>query len=251
MKGVKRRHATRTVRALSSLHLAFPFVYLLVSAVVFDVPAGRMAAFALTPLFLTLSVIMVIVGWGLREMKPWARHAALAGSAFVFYANAVLVLNYSASHYKPLAFLAGAAAAVAVAYQISRELRVPYLAPRIRWWESNPEFQLNLPARLVGDQSSGSAIWEGQVMDFSSRGCFLKLRDLPEEETSVDCVFQVDGSEYRVPGLVVWSTESGVTHPRGAGVRFDRTDRRQRRELRTLARRLAASGQLDGKRDDL
>ncbi|HTL11088.1 MAG TPA: PilZ domain-containing protein [Bdellovibrionota bacterium] len=240
------------IRLFSALHLGFPLIYVLSTAVVFDIPPSKVAAFVLTPLFLLVTAAALVAGFALREMRRWAWHATLVSCGLIIYCNTILILNYSASHQQAIAFLVSNAVALGIAYQVTRELRVPYLLPRIRWWETNPAFRLDAPVMLTSkDQGGGVRAWEGRIMDFSGRGCFIKMRDLPPEDVSVEVRFTLLGKDYRVSGTVVWTTETGVTHPRGAGVKFDRADRQLRRDLRQLSGKLRELANLGGESQNL
>jgi hypothetical protein len=65
-----------------------------------------------------------------------------------------------------------------------REIIAPYFNPRLRWWESEPRYQLDfygiLSVPAGGSSADGAAAVRAAVRDISESGCFLSTSiDLP------------------------------------------------------------------------
>ncbi|MGZ3709071.1 MAG: PilZ domain-containing protein, partial [Bdellovibrionota bacterium] len=103
-----------------------------------------------------------------------------------------------------------------------------------RWWESNPRYRLSVPVRL----SSGENQIEGEILDLSAGGCFIKLRHELTQDQAVGVQFRVFAHDLDCKGTVVWRTQSTVTHPKGIGIKFEQLPRTQRRTLRLITKRL-------------
>ena len=217
------------------VYMAFPAVYLLFTALLFDIPINQCVRILLLPSYYLLSLLGMISGFGLWEMRRWAWYLFIITNVLAAYANAVLVSNYGESHNRGLAFLFSLFMVIGLIYRVGREIRVPYFFPKIRWWESNPRYRLVVPTQIK--RESGEAI-EAEILDLSIGGCFIKLRhDLIQDEAlSLD--FSIFGQPINALGTVVWRTHSTVTHPKGVGVKFGPLPRIQRRTLRAINQRL-------------
>lgn len=233
--GSMKRYTSRLLRFIAFLHLAFPVAYLVPAALLFDIPAVRVAAILISPVFYAVSMLAMAAGYVLLEVRSWAWHLFVLSSLVNTYYTAFILVNEGTIPHKFLAFVVAAVLVCAFAYQVTRELRVPYFSPRIRWWETNPKFRLYLPVLVLADMGRPS---EGRVMDLSGRGCFIKLREAVPRDSKVRLKFSLLSQTFDVTGTVVWNAESGVTHPRGVGVKFDSVERENRKRLRALSRRL-------------
>jgi hypothetical protein len=222
--------------------MAFPLTYLVSAALLFDIPVASCGKILLSPFFYLLSLLAVLVGYGLWEMRHWSWYWMLVTNILIAYENAVVTHQYAESHHKVLAYIASLLLIAALMNRVSREVRVPYFFPKIRWWESNPRYKLSVSAR-VGRPSSVKQgevdpVLEGEILDLSMGGCFLKLRTELEQGELVTLNFKVFGMVVECNGNVVWRTRSTVTHPKGVGVKFVVSTRPQKRVLRQINARL-------------
>lgn len=215
--------------------MGFPLAYLLSVAICFDIPFSACIQVLLSPVFYITSALAIAVGYGLWEMKRWAWYLLIITNIFIGYSNAVIVHDYSESHYKGLVFFTSVVVMIGVVLRLSREIRVPYFFPKIRWWESNPRYRLSVPVQMKHGQLGAI---EGQILDLSLGGCFIKLRSDIRQDDVVELGFKVFDHPMSCQGVAVWCTQGAVTHPRGVGVKFVNLDKEQRRALRLITRRL-------------
>jgi hypothetical protein len=115
-------------------------------------------------------------------------------------------------------------------------VRVPWFLPRIRWWESNPRYRLAVPVSLR--RNGTDAALEGEILDLSMGGCFVRIRQELTQDEAVSLRFTVFGQAFDFQGTVVWRTQSTVTHPKGVGIKFAPLQRPQRRVMRAVTARL-------------
>ncbi len=216
--------------------MAFPVSHLATAALLFDIPGRSCLRVLLLPGFQLISLVAVITGFGLWEMRRWAWHLFLATCLLVAYFNAILVLEYGETHHRALAFFTAILALLGVLIRTSRELRVPYFLPRIRWWESNPRYKLSAPG-TISRAGDGTQL-PGEVLDLSIGGCFVKLRSDLNQDEDIRIRFTLFGQSLELPGKVVWRTQSAVTHPKGVGIKFSQPDRPQRKVLKAMLQRL-------------
>ena len=168
-------------------------------------------------------------------MRRWSWHWFVAAQILVTYENALFVVNYATSHHRALAFLLSLVLQICLYFRVSQEVRVPYFFPRIRWWESNPRYRL---AFSVTVNRSTGPVQVGEVLDLSTSGCFIKLRnDLAEDET-VSLTGKLYGYEMKCDGVVVWISQSTVTSPKGVGVKFTDLSREQKKAFRGMVKKI-------------
>jgi hypothetical protein len=230
-----KKYSTRFLKTIALLYMAFPAAYVLFVALLFDIPAHQCVKILLSPSYYLLSAFAVAAGYGLWEMKRWSWYVFLFASISTVYGNAVLVSNYGESHHKIVAFVISVLAVVGLVYRVGREVRVPYFLPRIRWWESNPRYKLVAPVQIA--RAGGTRI-DGEILDLSMGGCFIKLKHELQQDETLELQFAVFGHTLECGGSVVWRTHSTVTHPKGIGVKFGPLPRHQRRTLRAITHRL-------------
>lgn len=226
---------TRTFKAISMSYLFFPVIYLLLAAVFFDMSGSHLLSVLLSPFFYILTFWAILTGYGFWEMRRWAWYTFIFTNILITYQCADIVINYSDTHHPAFSFFVSFGLISFITYQISKEIRVPYFLPRIRWWESNSAFQLQLPVLLL--LKDGRTV-EGTILDFSLKGCFIKTKQSLPYETKVSIGFRIFGQLIRSFGIVVWKTESTVTLPKGIGVKFESMGRRMRKKMRIAERRV-------------
>lgn len=219
--------------------MGFPITYISFAMILFDIPADRIVSLLLSPFFYLVCILSVTSGYALWEMKRWAWYLFICTNVLIGYGNALLVSDYGMSQHKALAFVASIGFLVLLVYRVAREIRVPYFFPKIRWWESNPRYRLSVPAKVVQKTQAGPLpSFEGQILDLSLGGCFVKVRNEVGQDESLEVSFTVFGYRITCEGKVVWRTQSTVTHPRGVGVKFTTIERGERRKLKLITKRL-------------
>lgn len=210
---------------------SFPISYLLFSGLWFNVPLRNYPALLTSPWFYMASFWSVLAGYGLWEMRRWAWYIFLVAHAALFYQNALVVIHYSAAQYQAAAFFLAAFLQLAIVFKITREVRVPYFLPKIRWWASS--FQENPTLETSIRRKDGTEAI-GEILDVSVFGCFVKIQNTFDDNESVTLRFSVKGEEFECQGCVVWRTEPAVTHPKGIGIKFEKMNRRMRKNLRSV-----------------
>ena len=215
--------------------------YLFSTALLFDIPLKACVSILLSPRYYFLSLLGVASGYGLWEMKRWGWYIFLTTTILVGYNNAVLVSDFGTTHHKILAFLLSTFVLLGLILRVAREVRVPYFLPKIRWWESNPRYKLSVPTIIR--REDGSTV-EGEVMDLSSGGCFVKVRNELSTDERILVSFTIFGQEIETTGTIVWKTQGAVTHPKGIGIKFGLMSRLQKRILKAVNGRLKEISQL-------
>ena len=214
----------------------FPVTYLMFSIFIFDLDSKGVLSLILSPLFYLASFFWIISGMGLRRLKKWSWYTFVFAQLFITYLNALNLVQYSNSEFKVWAFVLTVLIQGYVFVSVSGELRVPYLFPKIRWWESGIAGMPNLPM-TVHHLSNVNGITAGQILDMNMKGCFIKTPYDYHAFEKVTLDLAAFDQEVSVSGIVVWNAKSTVTHPKGIGVRFGEMDRKRRRKLRVITQR--------------
>jgi hypothetical protein len=245
-------YVSRFLKGVALGYMAFPVAYLAIVAILFDLPARHCVSILLSPSYYLLSALAMAVGYGLWEARRWSWYLFVASGPVVVYWTAGLVADRSATQNKWWAFLFAFSLFLMLIWRVTRELRVPYFLPRIRWWESNPRYRLAIPARIFRGKAEGSPRGsqdaapetgvEGMILDLAAQGCFIKTRAVFEPDEAVSVRFLVFGLAFDCEGEVVWRPSGSVTYPTGVGVKFGVLSRAQRRGLRAVEKRLRKIG---------
>jgi len=229
------RYVTRTVRVVALLWLWFPLSYLLYSTLALGLSIEDVVKLILGPWYWIVSAAAMAAGNGLRKLRWYGWYMFLVSNFMILYQTAVTLANYSHVQYKFLFFLATALIQSMVIYLVGRDIRVPYFFPRIRWWESDPRYKLSVPAKII--RHDGAEL-EGEIMDLSMGGCFLKTHAYFTPDEVVSLSFSLFDRPAACKGNVVWRAESGVTHPKGIGVKFQHLDKETHSSLKQAVNKL-------------
>jgi Tfp pilus assembly protein PilZ len=150
--------------------------------------------------------------------------------------NALNLVQNSDSTYKGLAFVVSILIQFFVFSLVARGIRVPYLFPHIRWWESGTAGMTQIAVEVL-HMSSKTGTSHAQMLDVGVRGCFVKSPFEFEPFEKIQLRIDAYGHQLLVSGHVVWNAKSTVTHPKGIGVQFVDLDRKKRRAMKVITQR--------------
>jgi Tfp pilus assembly protein PilZ len=224
----------RFVRFMAYLLWSFPITYLLMLATFYNLPLPRILSILFSFYFFAHSALALFTGWALWKMRPYAWHFFLLNVALMLVENFVVAYRYSETHIVEIPLALFIATAGAMTFMLQRELRVPYFSPKINWWESDPRYKISVPVEMA----CADRFYRGEIMDISSSGCFIKTKDHLKVDEEISVKFGLFDHQFVCRGKVVWRTESGVTHPKGIGVRFFSLERAEQGRLRQTVKKL-------------
>jgi Tfp pilus assembly protein PilZ len=216
--------------------IGFPIFYLLFAAFIFELSSKGILSVVLSPLYYIATAFWVFTGVGLQRMRHWSWYTFGIAQFFTAYLNALNLVQYSDSQFKGLAFIVAILIQVYVFLNVSRYIRVPFLFPHIRWWESGIAGMNHLKVEVL-HMSSVTGTSHAQILDISPRGCFIKSPFDFEPFEKIKIRMDSYGHAVDVAGHVVWSARSTVTHPKGIGVQFVDLDRAKRRKVKIIYQR--------------
>lgn len=230
-----KQYSSRLLKSIAQFYLFFPISHLVFIGLLFDVPGSSCLRILLSPYYILLCVIAIFAGYGLHEMRKWGWYVFVIANVLIGYSNAVFIQDYGTSNHKVVVFILSILILLFVMYRVAREVRVPYFFPKIRWWESNPRYRLSVPVKIVRNVQN---TLDGEILDISMGGCFVKLRSEASQDEMILIKFKVFGVELDCQGIVVWRTGSTVTHPKGVGIKFVNITKDTKRALKVVTRRL-------------
>jgi hypothetical protein len=216
--------------------MGFPLVYLIVMGPIFDIAWSDLLQLLLTPSYLLISAVAIVTGYGLFEMKWWSWYVFLAFQPLLFAETLWVVIRSAQNHHKYFVFSLLIGFQLFLMRRIFQETSVPYLLPKIRWWESNPRYRFAAPTKLTRTKTGD--VVTGEILDISPAGCFIKNRsDFLVGEVLLMRA-ELFSEKIELQGSVVWISESAVTHPQGIGVRFFDLSKSQKRSLKLASKKL-------------
>ena len=216
--------------------LGFPVFYLTFVYFIFDFDGKGILSVALSPLFWLSCFFWVITGVGVRLMRHWSWYTFLGAQFFCTYLNLLNLVHYSESKTKGLAFITTVLIQFYVYLVVARDIRVPYLFPRIKWWESGLVAMQNIPVEVF-HVSSATGTSHAHLLDLNIKGCFVKSPSEFEPFEKIKIRIEAYGQKMDIAGIVVWHARSTVTHPKGIGIQFAEMDRTRKRRMRVVVRR--------------
>jgi Tfp pilus assembly protein PilZ len=230
----------RVINFLAYVLWSFPFTYVLLLGMFYNLELQDIFICFFSFYNLAHSIIAIATGFALFRMKPYGWHFYCFHSFLMLVEQFYVGLKFGHSPILavPLAFTT--CCILGALYVLKSELRVPYFSPKIAWWESDPRYKISVPTQMT----CSDHFYKGDIMDISASGCFIKTKDPLKVDQVVQIKFSLFDHKFDCEGRVVWRTESGVTHPKGVGVRFlglekdVNADLRQTvKKLRTLSRK--------------
>lgn len=216
------RSLSSSLKGLARLWMFFPVFFLGVSFFLFDLKLNGLIRLLLSSGFWLVSFIAVIAGYGVLKLRWYSWYLFMFSNITIAYLTAVTLSHFSESDFKTYLFLTTIMIQLFFIYMVTKELRVPYFFPRIRWWESDPRYKLALPVELQRKDGTQS---QAEIMDISKGGCFIKTHEKFNLEEKLNIEFKLFEKKINCYGLVVWSTESTITHPKGIGIKFTQVSR--------------------------
>jgi len=202
---------------LAYLHFLSPVFNVLISAKVsrmdVHIYAGILYNSTSVPELLALFLFPIAAGYAIYVVRRWSFIVYLF---FVLWNFAINYHSYSQSpdlYGLPILVLAYLANLMVVGYFLIPAIRVAYLDPSIRWWESSPRYTVMIPATIEQNGSQAQA----QIADISRGGIFLiGGRELTRDSRLI-LRFSFESLHFEIPAVVAHIRQAGS---RGAGIRF-------------------------------
>lgn len=104
---------------------------------------------------------------------------------------------------------------VVVGYFLVPAVRVVYMDPRLRWWETKPRYRADIKARFRN--IDGADLTWGTVSNFSEGGLFLKSESVPADRSIIQVLFDYAEDSFEFSGEVILHKQRVS---QGFGVKF-------------------------------
>jgi len=196
--------------------------------------------FSLFPLHAyVLSVLWVVVGICIFCVKRW--------SFYVFFLHSIsmIVWNIYFSWTHPrypieLIIFFLAALFLITGFFILEPIRAPYFNPRLRWWEQEKRYRVDLPVTI--QHVDDNKVTKGKTYDISKSGLFF-VGEFPDTVGGIVKV-QIEHDELSsIPlvGEIVWVSEAKGRYPQGGGIKFiNFTNKKHKRKIKAIIKDLLA-----------
>lgn len=220
---------------IAYLWIFFPIAYGLYAITVLAVNTSGLLMMILSPWYWFISAVAIFSGTGILKIQWYAWYVFLFSNFTIVYQTVVVLIQYSVGDLRVVSFIATIALQILAVFLVTREIRVPYFFPRIRWWESDPRYQLSIPVKV---ERVGQAIIDAEIVDISVAGCFIKTPVTCQFEEEVTLDFSLFERSVKCAGKILWQAESTVTHPKGIGVKFTEIDRKALKIIKRSTKRI-------------
>jgi Tfp pilus assembly protein PilZ len=224
----------RFVNFLAYMLWSFPVTYIMVLGTFYNLPLARLAAIFFSFYYIAHSLLAVFTGFALFRMRPYSWHFYFFHSFVMLVAQFVVAYRYAENHVVEIPLALISLVIIGLLYFLKLELRVPYFSPKIAWWESDPRYKISVPSEMT----CADHLYRGDILDVSSSGCFIKTKDPLKVDQVIHIKFSLFDHKFDCSGRVVWRTETGVTHPKGVGVRFTGLEKQVQTDLRETVKKL-------------
>ena len=192
-------------------------------------PTAQLSSF--NPVHLLIGLLALPVGVGIFRVKPWGY--------FSFLTYAIGIVSYFLYEYFATPVLHNYVLLVAavvlvgtISVLIQKHISAPYFNPKLRWWERDPRFRVNLQAEF---QIDGGAR-QGALLDLSLSGCYATIDTKLEAGDAVNVGIQLLDHRIATLATVIWVNPEG-----GYGIMFTDLERDEKKELKNIINYLALS----------
>jgi c-di-GMP-binding flagellar brake protein YcgR len=195
----------------------------------------------ITRLYFTDLIVLFVYPIGalaVFSVKRWGWYLFLGASAVLIGYN-VFVYTLSPRYNLPLLILYNLALAVVSGIFFRKHVIAPYFNPRLRWWETEPRYGIDIAVDILRNAGALSA----QLLDISESGCFLttdhKLRVGRTYSLHIRCM-QLKAA---VSGKVMRTAAAyGAGTTTGYGMMFVGMNEEHKRQLYALVATLERGG---------
>ena len=213
---------------------SFPLTYILILGTFYNLPLNKIMGIFFSLYYVLHAILAVVTGFALHRMQPYAWHIFLFHSFLLFVEQFYVALTLAENNHVEIPLIFNCLVILASIYLLKLELRVPYFSPQIAWWESDPRYKISVPVHMT----CSDHFYSGEIMDISASGCFIKSKESIKVDQVIHVKFSLFDQKFDCDGKVVWRTESGVTHPKGVGIKFIGLEKKRQSQLRETVKKL-------------
>lgn len=227
---------------LAILQFFSPFLYVLIASFTYDLSIGATAReiFTLNSGMRNLEVFFLplILGALIYGMRRTGYYFVMAASIYLIVRGILAFLDSNETDPVLPIILTNGLSLLVIAYFARRKTRDLHFNSRLRWWETDPRYIVNLPASVT---RIGTKPLKAHVQNIAAGGAGIETSEsgfLTDETIHVE--FQHEGVEYRLNARVVWERPNGTNQFLGIQWAEDDNSNAERSKVRRLARNLRA-----------
>jgi len=206
--------------------LLFPLIYLFLSYITDGTHGFSLWEKSTWTLFLALPPI---VGIAIYSMRAWG-YPIILGYLLGSIVDAVLRIYENGTMGLHLGFvlLTTFTNILIVSYFINKTVREIYFNPRIRWWESQPRYFVEIPAELI----VGKTQIPCAVCDISKSGVFILTRSNLNIDEEVGISFSYKkNSINKLTGKIIYKRSDYNT---GVGIFFEKISKENQASIKAI-----------------
>lgn len=191
---------------LAALQFISPLIYLMFASVHYEVSLISMIneVFALTSGLRLIEIFLlpIVLGILILNTKKFGYRVVIAGSVYLIVRS---LLTFSASNSTdpvfPIVF-SNIICIFGLIYLINPRTREIYFNPKLRWWEHDVRYIVNLPAHLT---RTGSTPFKGTIQNIANGGAGVETNEsnlLVDEVVVLE--FNHQSTPYKISAKAVW-----------------------------------------------
>ncbi|MGE3973839.1 MAG: PilZ domain-containing protein [Bdellovibrionales bacterium] len=191
-----------------------------------------LAAKEANPILVGFCVASCLVSLGIWRVKSWGYFSFLAlAVSTLCYLTYQYVMNMDA--YFHINIMVCALFSTAAAFFLQKHVSAPYFNPKLRWWDRNPRYRIQIAAKFQIDRQTR----KGNLLDISKGGCFTELDTKLIVGEEIEIRIMLLKFDFTTKAKVIWSCED----PKGYGLLFQGMTSRHRKELNQIIQYLVDS----------
>jgi hypothetical protein len=226
-------------------YVASPIFILLQGSLVHGIPLFGPGSITARLFFTDIIILFIypVVAVAVFSVRKWGWYLFIAGVMILIGYN-VFVSILSPLYNYLLLILYNLALAVVAGLLFRKHVIAPYFNPRLRWWESEPRYRINISINIQIENEN----MEGDILDISSGGCYMEL-DCPCRLGKVyDLVIHCIGRRAYLKGKVM-RVDSAPFDKHRYGLMFIKTTSGQKEQIDSIIVLLKKSGLRNADRD--
>lgn len=189
----------------------------------------------INPFIVSICILSFVVAHGIWKVRTWGYFSYLFLACLsLSYLMYEYMVNTDPENY--LFLLCAAAFATGTCILLQRHVSAPYFNPRLRWWERDPRYRVQVSAKFHIDRQTR----QGNLLDISRGGCFAELEAKLIVGEEIEMRMQMLKFDFTTRAKVIWNSHD----PKGYGLMFIGMTRRHRKEIdRILAYLVDSQGE--------
>ncbi|NCN40334.1 hypothetical protein GW916_03705 [bacterium] len=158
----------------------------------------------LNPAPAVISALLFIAGFSILFVRKWAWWMGILSLAALCFYNISIVRNFYSDDWMVMTLSTVGSGLLLLLLYVS-DFKQPFFNQRLRWWETDPRYMVNVPVKLQGH--SHAVV----LMDVSKSGILLQPLDNIEIEFPSEAIVEIN-SELHLPCIFSRKTEAGAAY---------------------------------------